>query len=701
MALSPHANFTSSLKRNNDIFPLVQIGGSSTIYLSTRDVTVDSQDYDGRLLATPAITSSIDLRNRTSRTNNITLRIANAGYSVTFGERTNEAVIIYFATNNTTSAIGQCLKVFTGRVIGVSKLTEREISVNIEDYASWRFNKVLQEQVTALAGYNMRGEKKFKPISYGDFTANSSDESTSGLCLDKKLRPVELITNDRDFLYYDEGLNNAGGRAHIYVDGVDKFVPIQLATTTTLEKFGTNVIRVNNFDAPDSTKGYFRHTIRLYPSTDAGTTDIPTSINSNEVLPIANAIDNDSNTKVELVATFGGLDPRGTFGEYTGTLQGSIKSVRAVIRGRSSAVAGAFVYIRAGDGDTILNEEITSGNGWSPEIGNLSAAFVDSKKDITTQWNNEAAGINLNGIIYGYYQDVGSGSQTLEVEEMYLELTTHIPIDTQNGKARDQEFPPKLYIGTDGTNLESGYTEVSDHGPTEVHENILINFGPGASYIDNTSQADVEGNFDSNGLVRCTIDDSEMTVQQALNKLQQEAGFISYVRPSDGKIYYLLEDASSKSIEKDIKQSMYRNAVFGTIPLSKMLWKVNYNYDKHPAQGTYLSGSNSSSSSTKTAYSFGDNDGVANFNLDWVNETRGPVNLLNLFKHQRVTAECEILDPTAWHLEIGDMITFSDPPADFRLRDSSASYTDYQFRITETTRTVNSLKIKAMEVHKA
>ena len=47
------------------------------------------------------------------------------------------------------------------------------------------------------------------------------------------------------------------------------------------------------------------------------------------------------------------------------------------------------------------------------------------------------------------------------------------------------------------------------------------------------------------------------------------------------------------------------------------------------------------------------------------------------------------------------MITFSDPPADFRMRDSNAAYTDYQFRITETSRTVNSLKIKAMEVHKA
>ena len=76
-------------------------------------------------------------------------------------------------------------------------------------------------------------------------------------------------------------------------------------------------------------------------------------------------------------------------------------------------------------------------------------------------------------------------------------------------------------------------------------------------------------------------------------------------------------------------------------------------------------------------------------------------NLVNLFKYQRVTANCEILDPNAWNLEIGDIITFSDPPADFRFRDSSAAYTDYQFRIIETNRTVNILKIKAMEVYKA
>ena len=313
-------------------------------------------------------------------------------------------------------------------------------------------------------------------------------------------------------------------------------------------------------------------------------------------------------------------------------------------------------------------------------------------------------GVNLNGVIFGFYQRSTSGTEVLEITEMYLEFTTYIPIDTNNGKAKNQEMPDVLYIGADGTTLD-GYTNPSDHGPTEVHENILVNFGPGASNIDSTTQAAVEGEFNANGLVRCTIDDPNMTVQDALNKLQKEAGFISYVRPSDGKVYYLLEDASDKSsdpgIEAVLTTAMYRNPVFGTIPLSQMLWKVTYNYDKHPAKGTYLTGSTTQDTTTKGTYDFGDNDGVATFNLDWVNETRGPVNLINLFKYQRMTAQCEILEPAKWTLEIGDVITFSDPPADFRLRDSSAAYTDYQFRITETTRTVNSLKIKAMEVYKA
>tara|TARA_R100000084_G_C4653615_1_gene151422 strand:- start:1426 stop:3522 length:2097 start_codon:yes stop_codon:yes gene_type:complete len=698
MALSFHANFSNSLKRNNDIFPLVHIGGSSTIYLSTRNITVDSQAYDGRLLNSPAITSSIDLRNRTSRTSTISLRIANAGYDATFSERTNKGVTIYYATDGTLDDLNNCLKVFVGRVIGITSMTAKEITVSCEDDAAWRTQAILQELVTAEAGYNMSGENILKTLSYGAYEANASDETTSGPCLEKKLRPIKFISHDRDNLYYSEGLVDKGGRPHIYIDGIDRFVPIEQASAGSGSKFNTNTINVNNDDNPATNKSYFRTTVRLAPITDASASDIPGVID--DTGSIANAIKNDDETSiVSVTAVQGGDDPVGVFGEMSGTLNGTIKSVRAVIRARSELAAGVEIWLKAGDGTTILNQAITGANGWSPVIGNTSAAYVNSKKDITSVWNNNAAGTNLNGIIYGYYQTVGTGSATLQLAEMYLEFTTYIPIDTENAKAREQELPPVLYVGTDADTLESGYDSVGtdDFTPTEVHYNILRNFGPGASAISSASEINIRSNYTDS--VRCTIDSDSMTVQDALIKLQKEAGFISFYKPIDGKIHYLIEDATSKSIDQDLTQNTYRNISFSTIPLSQVLWKVNYKYDKHPAKGTYLTSASVSDPSTKSQYSFGDNDGVVTLNQDWVNENEAAVNLLALFKYQRVTAQCEILDPTKWTLEIGDIITFSDPPADFSFR--GGAYTDYQFRITETTRTVNSLKIKAMEVYKA
>lgn len=155
-----------------------------------------------------------------------------------------------------------------------------------------------------------------------------------------------------------------------------------------------------------------------------------------------------------------------------------------------------------------------------------------------------------------------------------------------------------------------------------------------------------------NNTVRCTIDDGKMTVQEALNKLQKEAGFIAYVKPSDGKIHYLIEDGSSKTVTQNLTQSMYRNATFGNIPLNNILWKVNYNYNKHPVTGTYLLNTSYTESSTKTTYALTDNSGVVTLNQDWFNGFEAAKNLLELFRLQRVTAECEILDQSRGNLRL-------------------------------------------------
>lgn len=728
MALSPSSNFTNALKRNNDIFPLVQISGSTTLYLSTRDVTVDSQAYDGRLLSTPSINSSIDLRNFTSRTSNIRLRIVNAGYADTFGNRTNKTVTIYFANNGTTSSLSDCLQVFVGRVIGITKLTDKEISVNCEDFAAWRFNKVLQDQIENESGYNVPVKGRFKPISYGDFDNNTSTEASPGICTNKFLRPAHLITHDKDFVYYDQGLNNSAARGHVYVESIDRFVPVENATTATTSKFGTNVVRINNVSDTTNQKTFFKNTVRLSPVSHVPNSDVANpNLDINVVA--TNAINDDDDDSITLSTTGSASgSPAGTLAAMSGQLNGSVAKVVAVIIAENSGnnipngVVGfraTHIYDNSGT-DTLApihQSDVTTANGWSGN--NAWTQFAGGNKyivtkDITSDWNSGSSqsyqpGVNLTDIVLGVQLTDQNNVYNLKVYSIYLDITTYIEIETSARKDSMENIPKTIYLGEDGRELEGSYVEMDAisgsnlvHGPTEVHENILLNFGSGASTIDDTSQAAVEGNYNENNEVRCTIDDEKMTVQDALNKLQKEAGFIAYVKPSDGKIHYLIEDGSSKSVTQNLTQSMYRNATFGNIPLNKILWKVNYNFDKHPATGTYLSGTNYNNTSTKSTYGLTDNSGVITLNQDWFNGFEAAKNLLELFRLQRVTAECEILDPVAWKLEIGDIITFSDPPADFRqIRGSSSAYTNFQFRITDTTRTVNSLKIKAMEVHKA
>lgn len=722
--LTFESEFSNSLKRNNDVFPILSIAGSSTIYLSTRDVTVDSQAYDGRLLDAPGITSSINLRNHTSRTNNITLRIANNGYATTFGQRTNKVVTIYFATNGTLDDLDNCLKVFTGRVVSISKLTDKEIAVNCEDYAAWRYHKILNEQIERETGYNLPVQGKFKPISYGDYTtdANSSTVASPALCTSKTVRPAHLITHDSDFIYYDEGLNNSGGRGEIYIPSIDRFIPIENATTATSAKFNTNVIRINNVSDTNNQNSFFQNTVRLSPVThiaNSAVSNLGLDVNVNA----ANAINDDDDDFITFATTGSASgSPAGTAAAMSGQLNGKIAKVVAVVIAAGSGFPEGVVSFSAshiydnGGTDTLSNivsSTMTTGNGWSGT--NVWSTFVnDAKyvvtKDITSDWNTGSGqgyepGVKLNDIVVSVRITDQANARSLKLYSVYLDITTFVDVEksttTYSEKSMGEQIPETIYVGADGTLLEGSYTELSDHGPTEVHENILTNFGPGASFIDTSTQDTVEGNYNAAGLVRCTIDNPDMTVQDALNKLQKEAGFISYVRPSDGKVAYLIEDGSSKSVNAILTTAMYRNPVFGTIPLSQMIWKVNYNYNKHPATNTYLLSSYVEDTTTKSTYAFGDNDGVITLQQDWVNESEAAINLLKLFKYQRITAQCEILDPTKWALEIGDIITFSDPPADFRLRDATASYTDYQFRITETTRTVNSLKIKAMEVYKS
>ena len=698
MALSPHANFTSSLKRNNDIFPILTIAGDSTLYISTRDVTVDSQAYDGRLLNAPSVNSTLNFKNFSASTSSITLRIANAGYDASFGDRINHAVVIYFATDGTTGALAQCLKVFTGKIKSVSKVTPNEISLLIEDNSAWRKNKILTIQVGEAPG---PGSKMFRSLSYGAYDVNVSDSTTPGTCGNKKLRPIKFIAHDKNNLYYDEGLNDTGGQPHFYVSDIDRFVPIEEAQTSSTTKYSTNTLIVDNDDDPPNNKDYFKMSVRMYPEEQSQDSDIGAANMTYNA--IANTKDEDTGTYIRCTASAGSSNLSGVFGVMAGTLNGTIHTVKLVIRGQCSLANNAYAWLDADDGTDILasgERQITTGNGWSAQLS--TSTVTEIKLDVTSKWGDHSSGVNLDGIQMGFYiQATSLSAQTIDIYEMFLDITTYIDIpDATTSFSPNQSFPSVLYAGTDCATLD-GLTDISGSSPIDVHANLVTNFGNVT--IDSTTRTAVESDASYANIVRCTIDSENMSIQEALLKLQREAGFISYIRPSNGALFYLYENAeyrgSAPTVNGDLTTADYRNASFNTLSTSDMVWKVFHNYDKHAATNAYLTGSSTTDTTTQSAYGFNANDNVITFNNDWVNNNTAALNTLKLYKYPRVVASCEILNPAWFKLELGDIVRFTDPPSDFRFRGDD--YDDYYFRITSTQLTVNSLKIKAMEVYKA
>tara|TARA_R110002020_G_scaffold44223_2_gene127760 strand:+ start:103 stop:2196 length:2094 start_codon:yes stop_codon:yes gene_type:complete len=697
MALSPHANFTNSLKRNNDIFPILTIAGSSTLYLSTRDVTVESQAYDGRLLNAPGVNSTLNFKSFSASTSSITLRIANAGYSASFGDRINKAVVIYYATNGTLASLATCLKIFTGVIKAVSKVTPNEISLLCEDNSGWRDNKILTSQVGTAPG---PGSKMFRSLSYGAYDVNVSSLAGPGTCRNKKLRPIKFIAHDKNSLYYDEGLNDTGGQPHMYVTDIDRFVPIEEAQTSSTTKYSTNTLIVDNDADPATNKKYFKMTVRMYPEEQSQNDDINAA--NMTFNAIANTIDENTGTFIQCTASAGTSNLSGVFGSMAGTLMGTIHTVKLVIRGQCSLANAAYAWLDAADGTDILahgERNITTANGWNAQLS--TSTVNEIKLDVTSKWGDHSSGVNLDGIQMGFYiQSTSSSAQTIDIYEMFLDITTfiEIPDSTTTFLSRNQNLPSVLYAGTDCANLD-GLTNISGSSPVDVHANLVTNFGNAT--IDSTTQSAIDGEYGD--ITRCTIDSGTMKVQDALLKLQREAGFISYVRPSDGTIHYLIEEAenrgSAPTVNSDLTVSDYRNASFNTLSTSDMLWKVFYKYDKHVALSTYLTAGHFEDTVTQSAYGFDANDNTMSVNNDWVNATKNAVNLLKLFKYPRVIGSCEILNPALFKLEIGDIVRFTDPPADFRFRGDD--YTDYYFRIIDTQLTVNSLKIKAMEVYKS
>lgn len=98
----------------------------------------------------------------------------------------------------------------------------------------------------------------------------------------------------------------------MYVNDIDRFLPIEEAGTGSTTKYSTNTLTVDNDPDPSTNKNYFKMSVRMYPEEQSANSDI--NIANMTYNAIANTIDEDTTSFIRCTASAGSSNFSGVFG---------------------------------------------------------------------------------------------------------------------------------------------------------------------------------------------------------------------------------------------------------------------------------------------------------------------------------------------------------------------------------------------------
>ena len=163
--------------------------------LSFYDTAVESIDYFGAILNKPSIRESINLESSTAKTSNVSLSLANFRYldddlsaELFGGDRNyiNRPVKVYIQPNDDVD-MGDCLQIYNGRLTDVSHNASK-LSLSISAVMPWDNISIPSDKTT--------NSKSLVPIVYGNYTAETSTNSSPQFCDGAKVFPCLLYTSD-------------------------------------------------------------------------------------------------------------------------------------------------------------------------------------------------------------------------------------------------------------------------------------------------------------------------------------------------------------------------------------------------------------------------------------------------------------------------------------------------------------------------
>jgi len=681
--------------------------------IAFKDTTVSSEYYVGSILNNSIIVrDSIDLVASTSSTGNISLTSANFKrhgtdfYKLLFNGTNNyhNKEVRVFAQFDNEDTLSNCQQVFSGRIVEMTLDQNQNITMQINAHRPWdriEFPQVKHEK------YNI-----YEPVVYGSYTYSDASSGATNDAAFGGVFPVPILYTDRNIITtlmpksYGSGSHSY---LHHYI-GFDHFCSLKLEGSGIVDTTSTQN-GVNILETP------ITHRATGWIRTNQSSFDFSGSVTY--LTNPENATDYNLNT---------GAADTSTFATATITADGDLRYLTVQTPNKQFAVTVITdVYIKHGVTSTTDHQQYNIdffGNQYDPTADDLLSSPITRQLatnisthlfSFNTTPDNAIASENAllcpdELLIKWAHEHAPTAydheDHTLKVYDIQMRYENRFNYNDDDAKRlADLDH---FYCG--GAGLTASWDSGAISHGHDAHRDLLQRFGGiSSTEPDNWSSLNTDRAIDNWKVRYWQLEPTSL--QEALDKLAYEFGFVAKFTPTGTLKYIHVKKSSELSVttsDHNLTKNDINNVEISTSGLSNIITKMEISNKLHAAESNrYYKTTSSTNSTARAKYNLGDKEGIATINLDhnvgtipttadsdcnadWYSYYN------NIIGDMKIIVECDVVNPAkGYQLETGDIITFTDMPAEMFGTDFSTSK---YFMITETQRSLGNVSIVAREV---
>ena len=357
---------------------------------------------------------------------------------------------------------------------------------------------------------------------------------------------------------------------------------------------------------------------------------------------------------------------------------------------------GRLKLFLGGSGQTITSSSSGSVQTWT-------------SSDLVSQYtsnNNQIPNVKIRA-----EGETDSPTETISTNIYDIQLLIKVALDQSGDPEGSKNYLDDLdfmYVGANGlTESWSGSNGEISYGH-EAHRDMLVRF---AGYTTTAPQnwSDLDTDRSTSNWEMRWWELAPVEIQKLLEQIQYEFGFIFKFRPDGTGSYIYIKQTSELSASQTLNKNDISDIKISNTKFSELLTQMEINYEVHPAEDKHFSNVTSSNSTARTNWNIQTKENISTVDLDMnvgtpsTTPNADPNNDFysyydNIFGDIKKIVSCTIINPAkGFGMETGDIIQFSNTAGDMHIEPFGEDWTDY-YMITELTRSVGGVKIKAREV---